>query len=237
MKKTFSLVNLFLILAVIVGDVFYTISSEFWIKIVTSIGFVLIGVVNLIYVLKNNSTDKKFAIIMLVGLFFAMLGDVVLEIEFIVGAALFAVGHVFYFIAYCFLEKFRWIDLLVGAIIFVPSVLFITLAPIFDFGGVLMEVVCIVYAIIISCMLGKSISNFIKKRNILYLILMIGSFLFIFSDLMLLLRLFAGMSEVVRVLCMATYYPAECLLAYSFLWTRNCQSEETDKKNKFFYNR
>ncbi len=227
MKRTFNLINLFLILAILVGDVFFILNGDFWTKTITSLGFLLIGGVNLFFALKNKTTQKSFCITMIVGLFFAMLGDVVLELDFISGAVLFAVGHVFYFAAYCFLEKFRLIDLLAGAVIFVPSMLFILLAPIFDFESVLMQIVCVVYAIIISCMVGKSISNFARNRSALYLVLMIGSVLFFFSDLMLLLRMFANMGQIARILCLASYYPAECLLAYSLLLSKSAEKHES----------
>lgn len=68
-----------------------------------------------------------------------------------------------------------------GAIIFIASCLFITLAPIFDFDGVLMEVVCVIYALIISLMVGKSISNIIRKKNVRNILLVIGSPLFFFQ--------------------------------------------------------
>ena len=144
-----------------------------------------------------------------------MCGDIVLEVEFIVGAVLFAIGHIFYFVAYCFLQKFKWIDLFYGAAIFVPAVIFIVAIPIFDFGGVLMEIVCIVYAIIISCMVGKAISNLVEKKNLQNILIVVGSILFFFSDLMLLLNIFASLPNAVSVLCLATYYPAEILLAFS----------------------
>jgi len=221
MKKNFNLINFILAVAVIVGDVFYIISDNFWIKAITSMGFVLIGVFSLIYAFRNNTENKKFCVTMLIGLFFAMLGDIVLEIHFISGAILFAIGHVFYFVAYCFITAFRWTDLVAGAIIFIPSTLFILIAPIFDFGGVLMQIICVVYAIIISCMVGKSITNYIRNKNILTLILMIGSILFFFSDLMLLINVFSNVSGIFGILCLATYYPAEILLAYSLMLTVN----------------
>lgn len=215
MKKGFLIADLILILLILAGDVCYIIFGELWIKAVTSAGFVILGILSLTYLLLNKEKDLKFPIVMLVGLVFAMCGDIVLNVHFIGGAVLFAIGHIFYFVSYCFIQKFRWIDLLYGAVIFVPSVLFITLAPIFDFGGVLMEVVCVIYAIIISCMVGKAISNLVRERNLANLIILIGSVLFFFSDLMLLLNVFANLPRVVDVLCLATYYPAEILLAYS----------------------
>ena len=215
MKKGFLIADLILILLILAGDVCYIIFGQLWLKGVTSAGFVILGILSLTYLLLSKEKDLKFPIIMLVGLVFAMCGDIVLNVHFIGGAVLFAIGHIFYFVSYCFIQKFKWIDLIYGAVIFVPSVLFITLAPIFDFGGILMEVVCIVYAIIISCMVGKAISNLIRERNLANLIILIGSALFFFSDLMLLLNVFANLPRVVDVLCLATYYPAEILLAYS----------------------
>ena len=220
MKKIFNIINLALILAILVGDIFYIKHGTLLIKSITSACFVLLGAINLVYAIKYKG-EYKFSIIMLVGLTFAMLGDIFLEIHFITGAGLFAVGHVFYFVSYCQLIKFKAIDLIAGVIIFVPSTLFITLSPIFDFGGVLMEIVCVVYAIIISIMVGKSITNLIKQRTVLNVLLVVGSCLFFFSDLMLLLNVFADLNNVVGILCLATYYPAQCVLAHSLLYVKN----------------
>ena len=218
MKKylnCYTIFNALLILAVLIEDVFFILKGTLLIKSITSACFVLLGALNLYFAFKNKAENKKFCILMLVGLFFAMLGDILLEIEFIVGALLFAVGHVFYFIAYCHLLPFKWKDLIYGAAIFVPATLFIVLAPIFDFGGTLMELVCVFYAVIISCMVGKSISNVVKEKSLLTILLLVGSFLFFFSDLMLLLNVFGNMPRVIGVLCLATYYPAECVLAFA----------------------
>ena len=100
MKKLVLLCNLLLTLLVLIGDVFYICNGKLWVKSITSIGFVLIAIINFIYLLKNNKNNLSFAIFMLTGLTFAMLGDILLEVEFIVGAILFAIGHIFYFISY-----------------------------------------------------------------------------------------------------------------------------------------
>ena len=213
----FNVLNVALILAVLVGDVFYILEDTLLIKSITSLCFVALGAVNLVYAIKNKTANFKFCVLMLVGLFFAMLGDIVLDIKgmFIYGALLFAVGHVFYFVSYCQLISFKWKDLIYGAAIFVPATLLITLAPFFDFGGILMEIVCVFYAVIISCMVGKAISNYVADKKLLHLLLLIGSCLFFFSDLMLLLNVFGNMPRVIGILCLATYYPAECVLACS----------------------
>ena len=226
LEKMFFISDIILMLWILAGDVCYIVLDGLVLKSLTSALFVVLGLVNLSYVVLRQNKSLKFPIIMVVGLVFAMCGDIVLEVEFVVGAVLFAVGHVFYFVANCFLQKFKWIDLVYGAVIFVPSVLFITLAPIFDFGGILMEIVCVVYAVIISCMVGKSISNLVLKRNLQNLIIMIGSILFFFSDLMLLLNVFASLPRVVGVLCLATYYPAEWLLGFSIFLHSSAKEEK-----------
>jgi len=216
MNKKILFFNSILSLLILTGDVFYILYDHLWIKAITSIGFVLIALINLVYLLKSNKKKPTFAIFMLIGLTFAMLGDILLEIEFIIGAILFAVGHVFYFVAYTKLIKFNWKDLLCGVCIFVSASILILTAPIFEFETTLLKILCIVYALIISIMVGKSISNYIKEKSSLNFILMIGSILFIFSDLMLLFNVFGSVPST-GILCLATYYPAEIILAYSIL--------------------
>lgn len=233
-RNIFLMLNLALTILIIVGDCLYMNIGTLAMKSVTSALFVLLGILNLVYLILERKKKKAFLFpsIMLTGLVFAMLGDIILEVEFIVGAALFAIGHVFYFVAYCFLQKFKWSDLIYGVVILVPSILLITLAPFFDFGGVLMEIVCVVYAIIISLMVGKAVANFVRERNWLNLLIVIGSILFFFSDLMLLLNVFASLSSVVGTLCLATYYPAEILLACSiFMFANSYRKEQTKLDN------
>jgi len=215
MKKIQKILNLLLLFAILIGDVFYILENTLLIKSITSAMFVILGAINLFFAIKSKTPNKKFCITMIVGLFFAMLGDILLEIEFIVGALLFAVGHIFYFIAYCFLKKFNLRDLIPGTCIFIPSLLIITLVPLFDFGGILMQIVCIFYALIISLMVGKSISNLLNKKSPLNILIVVGSILFFFSDFMLLFNVFANVSRIFGILCLATYYPAEFVLAFS----------------------
>ncbi len=221
-EKIFNIINLMFFILISISNILLISFDKLFIKGITSGLFVLLGTINLVILLKTSYRDKRFPIIMLSGLFFAFLGDIVLELNFIGGAVLFAIGHILFFISYCFIEKFNFKDLIIGAIIFVASILLITLAPCFEFGNVLMEIVAVVYALIISLMLGKAITNLIRNRTILNLVIVIGSVLFFFSDLMLLFNVFGNISSVLfGILCLATYYPAEYLLAYSILESKD----------------
>ena len=233
MKRNFYIINAILIALILAGDVCYDIFSGLWLKSITSAGFVILGAINLVYLLKADKEHKTFGIIMFVGLVLGMIGDIVLylpgEMMFILGAGIFAIGHVFYVVAYAILAKFKWTDLIFCVLIFVPSVLVITLVPIFDFGGIVMEIVCIIYALIISCMVGKALANLIRERNLLNALILIGSVLFFISDLMLLLDVFAvGIHPIVDTLCLYTYYPAQCLLAFSLLQTNREKAKDKE---------
>ena len=221
MKKSFYIINAILLALLIVGDIFYMTSGLLWVKGLASSVFVITGIFNFIYLIKVKNGNFKFALIMVIGLFLGALADVLLGINFIVGAGVFALGHVVYYVAYMFIQKFKLLDLVISTAIAVPSVLFITLASMFSFGGAFMEIVCCVYAIIISLMLGKAISNCIRQKNLMNLLIMIGSILFFFSDLMLLLCRFGGLGIITDILCLATYYPAQFILAFSIFVNAN----------------
>ena len=212
--------NITLILAVILGDICYITLGGLAVKATTSLFFVLLGLVNLVYCIISKQS-LKFPIIMTIGLTFAMLGDILLNIEFIVGALLFAVGHIWYFVAYNFIQKFKPSDLIYSLAIFIPDVLFISCMPFLDFGDLIMKIIVIFYALIISLMVGKSIANLVNQPTAPNVLLAIVRILFFFSDLMLLLNVFGNLSKVFDVLCLATYYPAECILAMSIFAHKN----------------
>lgn len=136
---------------------------------------------------------------MTVGLFLCMLGDILLGKNFFAGAATFASGHICYFLGYCFLKKLHRIDFVIGGVIFAAAGCFLMFYPGLTFWGMYIRWVCLVYAFIISMMLGKAISNFF------------------FSDLMLALNWFAHIGKIAGKLCMVTYFPANWCLAVSLM--------------------
>lgn len=187
-------------------------------KAATSLCFVLIGVANMIFALLIGVAGK-YKYVMPIALAVAMAGDVAINFDFIAGAAVFALGHVIFVAAYFFLNGFNPKDLIYAVCVFVPSALVITLVPAFDFGGALLEIVCVVYALIISAMVGKALSDLVTERTLLSAIIAAGSILFYVSDLALLIEKFAVLNDVgrlaMRILCLGTYYPAQFLLAFS----------------------
>ena len=216
-NKTLLILNVVFFVAILVFDILLLCFREPYIyKTIPSVLFVLCGVLNFIYVFKLEQRNKVFKYLMLIGLIFACLGDIVLIDYFVIGAILFAIGHIFFFISYSVLQKIKLRDILIALGIFVVSLIVILVPQIFDFGEMLPVV--IVYAFIISFMLGKAISNVIEKEYRFENIwIMIGSILFFLSDLMLLFNVFTDISIVFDIICLILYYPAEFILASSII--------------------
>lgn len=216
-KGIFTL-NLLLAVLVQVSMIWYLDCGGLWRKGLTSFGFVLLGVLNLAYLTAGRKRPLRFPVILVVGLVFAMLGDIVLNVHFIGGALLFAVGHIFYAISYAQLQRIRKPDLLFSGVIFAAAALLLLAVPIFDFGDPVMKGICVGYAFIISIMVGKAFGNAAEEHTVMNLLLAAGSFLFFFSDLMLVLYVFADAPHIIDTLCVATYYPAQCILAHAMFW-------------------
>ena len=226
-KKFINLFNVaFLILQVAADIIYMVVGNPYMWKTFASLTFFFGGLVNFIYCLINKqecSENKLFKYFMVIGLFFAMLGDIVLIDYFIFGAGLFAVGHIWFFIAYCSKETFKWKDVICSAVLFLVMLAIILFVPIFEYEGIMLIVV-IVYAFIISIMLGKAIMNYAIRKLMANLIIMIGSILFFLSDFMLLFDVFGNVGRWADRLCLIFYYPAEYLLAISIFYASKTRS-------------
>lgn len=214
-KKFMAIFNMILILAFLIEVVYYTKCGNYRLKVLTSAGFVTIGALNTIYSIRRKQAVHKFPILLMSGLVLSMMGDIAINHNFISGAVFFALGHILYFSAYCCLKKYEKTDLIPMTVIAAVTVLFIVVTPFFDFGTKTMWVVCITYAIIISSMLGKAVANLLGKQTIVNISLVIGSILFYFSDVMLAFDIFSNVLDIAGTLCSATYFPAQCILAFS----------------------
>ena len=218
-------VNLVWIAAICVLNYVYQSNGfDFTLKCICSGMFVLLGVINGTYAWIAKRGDRRFGALMVLGLLLAFLGDVLIGYNFIVGAGTFALGHVCFVIAYGFLQRIRGLDVIISGVLFAGAAAFLLLSPLLTFDVPVFRVVCLVYALIISAMLGKAIGNAIGKPNACTGILAAASALFFFSDLMLVFDWFIGLWSWTDNACMGTYYPALCLMALSvFVQTRTAK--------------
>ena len=211
-KKCIRYINYLFLALSLIGVYCYDRFSGLSLKTMNAAVFMMLGVINALYAFKKRAFNP---LCMVFALMFCMAADVTLWFSFIGGAALFAVGHVFYFICYCRREKFRWSDLIPGVMLFVPVCALILFWKRFDFSSAMMEGLCISYALIISLMFSKALSNFLRKRCLSYGLMLLGSVMFVFSDFMLLLELFANAPAITDTLCIFTYFPGQCIQAHA----------------------
>ena len=221
MKKTILGLNILLVALCLFLMIRYDWRGGLFLKGATASSFVFLGLFNAIYSWTTKSAHRAFALWMAIGLGVCMAGDIVLNLSFIPGAAIFALGHGFYCLAQGKLIRYRRSDLLFVAVVFVFSLAILLLTPSLHFGSALMAVIVYVYALVISLMVGKSIANFYRQRSWATALMMVGAILFFFSDLMLLLCYFAGAPKITDTLCLYTYFPGQCLLAHAIFHAAN----------------
>ena len=209
-------INGLVIATIFVLNYFYQSNGfDFTLKCVCSGSFALLGLINLAYALKTKQTNTKFYIGMSAGLVLAFLGDYLIGYDFIIGAATFALGHVCFVVSYCFMQKMQKLDYIISGVLFLGCLLFLLFCPLLTFEVAIFRIVCIVYALIISTMLGKAVGNFVREKNAVTGTIAVASILFFFSDLMLVFDWFIGLWSWTDHACMGTYYPALCFLALS----------------------
>lgn len=220
-------VNSVMISAIFTLNYFYQSNGfDFALKCICSGSFALLGIINLCYGFITKPEEKKFYVGMALGLILAFLGDVLIGYDFIVGAATFALGHICFVVAYCFMQKMQKPDYAISGVLFAGCLIFLLFCPLLTFEVAIFRIVCIVYALIISTMLGKGLGNFIREKNLVTGTIAVASVLFFFSDLMLVFDWFIGLWNWTDHACMGTYYPALCFLALAmFLKTKSIKKD------------
>lgn len=208
--------NVALLAVGLVLNVFYWRSGfAFPLKCACSAGFATLAVVNAAFVFALNRPNRGFYVAAVCGLLCAALGDVLIGFDFIAGAAAFGVGHLALIVAFSFLKRFRRLDAILSAAIFLFAAAFLNFFPGISFATPALKGVCVGYAAVISVMLGKAVGNFAASRTFVNAAFASGAFLFFFSDMMLALNAFVGRWSWCDAACLATYFPAVYLLAFS----------------------
>lgn len=233
-KKIMLGINIFSIIIIFYHNYIYQSTGyKMELKVTCSAMFAVLGLINLLFSIITKQSNIKYYICMSLGLILACLGDYLILFNFIKGAVSFALGHICFIIAYCFLKKINKWDLLISSVIFVGCLIFLLFHPLLKFDNPLFQIVCIIYSLIISLMVGKAVGNLIQDRNIATITIALSSLLFFFSDLMLVLGWFVKTIEWADDVCLATYYPALSLLAFSMLLIYLIKTKNEEQKSNY----
>lgn len=181
LSKIFLGINILSIIIILYHSVIYqTHGYTGVLKVSTSAMFVVLGLINLCYAFISKQKNIKFYVFMSLGLAFACLGDYLILSNFVFGAGSFALGHVLFVIAYCFISKLNKLDLLFSICLYTGCLIFLIGCPLLNFENNVFKIVCIIYALIISLMVGKALGNFIKNKNYALLTIVLSSIVFSF---------------------------------------------------------
>lgn len=211
-NKRIQMANYILMVLAMLCLVYYYGHRTIWLKGLTSAWFVALGFLNLCFGWKRG--NRRFLLLLEIGLFLSAAADVILWNDFLLGAGVFAMGHVFYFAAFCALDPLRVRDWIPIAAVAAVSLFAVFGTPYIQAKG-FMAYVMFAYALIISAMLGKDISNFCTKKSPARWLMLLGGGLFWFSDLMLAVSLFGDGGRLAGALCMFTYWPGQSILAHA----------------------
>lgn len=214
-QKSLKLVNILLLVCATVCLLCYDHFRGLWLKGVTSSWFVLLGTVNLFSLRKQPEVPLRFLIFMEIGLLCGMIADILLGKVFLAGIIVFALGHVLYLVAFYSLEKFSLRDLKFILPLAAVSLFVVVGTPWITVKDPLLRKMLLGYAAIIAAMLGKSLSNLLRKPCLFRWLLAVGSILFWFSDLALAVDIFGQSSRLTWIFCSYCYWPAQNILAHS----------------------
>lgn len=215
-RKLFLTMNVLLMAALFCCVYIYTnITGKLVMKGITAGCFVALGAVNFLYALLTKPRRLAFPAALLLGLALAMSGDLTLGKNFILGAGLFAAGHLLYAVAMYIRQRFSRLDAIMSVVMFLIALALLTFTPGLDISDPAIRIVCYIYAVIISLMAGKAISCFLRQRTLTNALLALGSMMFYFSDVMLILAWFASARRWADLCCCWTYFPGQGVLAIS----------------------
>lgn len=185
-------------------------------KAITSLFFVLAGLCGYM----KSKENRKFTGLMLIALVCSMAGDILLAVDegqgilFVLGVASFATVHILFSVSFSRVCRVRKADIISAVVVFIGCVVLL-LAGNFNFQGLFP--VLLGYAAIISFMTVKALSlfNYRKGRERAVWLIMVGSILFLASDMVLLFWLFGiDMQKWVQSFNWVLYYLAQgCISA------------------------
>lgn len=177
------------------------------------------GLVNHIYCIKIKKLNIKYCNFIFAGLLTAAVADIVINMHFISGVILFIIGHMAFYTAQCFVRKIYASDFIYSIVLALSSLAFLFFFPGINITNQSLKIVCIAYALIISLMAGKSIANACILKNLFCILISVGCILFFLSDMCLAINIFTKIWKDSIIVCLLTYYPAQCLLAFSILFS------------------
>ncbi|WP_052807256.1 lysoplasmalogenase [Risungbinella massiliensis] len=175
------------------------------------------GTMVLIMIIAYLKVDEVgiFGWLILLGLFFSMLGDIFLMLpsdRFILGLVSFFIAHVIYVVAFPAKREISGVTLFeIFVLVAIATIFFLYLrSGVNQEGGIILQVAVLLYISVISLMVFRALQS-----GMFFLI--VGAFLFYLSDAILAWNRFVRKYRWGELGVMITYFLAQTLFAVS-LW-------------------
>lgn len=182
------------------------------------------------YHLEIKGKYTSFHRIMMLGFFFAWMGDLLLQFSnngkslffsadsfFIFGIAAFLLTQVFYSIAFSLPKgKNTIFSTRIYQMVLVLAYGFLLMWLLYNKLGD-MKLPVIIYAVVIHVMLITALNRYGKVNGVSYIVVVIGALLFVASDSMIAINKFLERFDFARILIMSTYAIAQYLIAIGSL--------------------
>lgn len=193
-----------------------------------TIGFEMAGVVVGVYFLKPLTTlsilliavialrppSDRYKWMLIFGLAFSLLGDVILMLPFelfIFGLLAFLVANIFYIIAFSSVGSFYKSIKAAIPFLFYGLILLLYMWP--NLGDMLYP--ALIYTLVILTMSWQALGQWKQTGERRAFLAFIGSLLFIASDSALAINIFTNPIELAPLIVLGTYYPAQWLISLS----------------------
>lgn len=171
---------------------------------------------------KSASLNRPYIRLVFMGLWFGWLGDVCLHFTsfatFIAGLTAFLIGHIYYIRGFTDEVRQRHVIWLVmdKPYLILPYLAFfifiiVLVNPYLD---MVMKLPVFLYCFVILLMSIMALSRYYAVSNISWLLVWVGSLLFVASDFVLAINKFVGEVTHARYIIMSTYIMGQGLIAY-----------------------
>ena len=158
-KRVFHRINIVLFILAIACLIYYDGHRWLWLKGVTSACFVAIGVFNLIYAFKTRAERMLPMYLITLGLFFGMLADILLGINFILGILSFALGHILYLFSFCLISRPCRNDLIFIMPLSALSLFMVTATPLYRSATLFLSQCCLDMQFLLAVCLEKPLQT------------------------------------------------------------------------------
>jgi uncharacterized membrane protein YhhN len=183
----------------------------------------VIPVLIIIFAINARPSINGIQFLMVAGLFFSLIGDIILEFTlrngnmFIIGLASFLIAHVMYFMLF-FLTPGRNIIFNKRIILLLPVILYGSGILYFLYNDLNdMRIPVIIYTVIILIMLSGAINRMEKVNKSSFYLVLTGAILFVISDSAIAVNKFSFAFAYSSIIIMSTYAAAQLLIVLGYV--------------------